>query len=99
MNVILASLKYLENAGNDIFTFNVGTGTGTTVLELVRIFEKVNKCVIPIEFSKRRKGDVSSSVANIQLALKVLDWFPNRTIEEACLHGWKWQLNNQQITN
>ena len=95
----LSSLKYIDNSSPNIFTFNIGTGKGTTVLELIKIFEKVNNCVIPIEFTKRRKGDVSSSVANIQLALKVLDWFPNRTIEEACLHGWKWQLNNQQITN
>ena len=65
------------------------------LLELIRIFERVNKCVIPIEFTKRRKGDVPFSVANISLALKVLDWSPNRSIEEACLDGWRWQLNKQ----
>ena len=90
----LASLKYIDNTGSDIFTFNVGTGTGTTVLELIRIFEKVNKCKIPIEFIGRRKGDVSSSVANISFTLKVLDWSPSRSIQDACLDGWKWQLNN-----
>ena len=91
----LSSLKYIDNSNPDIFTLNIGTGKGTTVLELIRIFERVNKCVIPIEFTKRRKGDVPFSVANISLALKVLDWSPNRSIEEACLDGWKWQLNNQ----
>jgi len=91
----LSSLKYIDNSNPDIFTFNIGTGKGTTVLELIRIFERVNKCVIPIEFTKRRKGDVPFSVANISLALKVLDWSPNRSIEEACLDGWRWQLNKQ----
>ena len=91
----LSSLKYINNSNPDIFTFNIGTGKGTTVLELIRIFERVNKCVIPIEFTKRRKGDVPFSVANISLALKVLDWSPNRSIEEACLDGWRWQLNKQ----
>ena len=91
----LSSLKYIDNSNPDIFTLNIGTGKGTTVLELIRIFERVNKCIIPIEFTKRRKGDVPFSVANISLALKVLDWSPTRSIEEACLDGWKWQLNNQ----
>ena len=91
----LSSLKYIDNSNPDIFTLNIGTGKGTTVLELIRIFERVNKCIIPIEFTKRRKGDVPFSVANISLALKVLDWSPNRSIEEACLDGWRWQLNKQ----
>ena len=56
----LASLKYIDNSKPDIFTFNIGTGKGTTVLELIRIFEKVNKCSIPIEFVKRRQGDIAS---------------------------------------
>ena len=90
----LASLKYISKSRPDVYTFNIGTGKGTTVLELIRIFEKVNKCVIPFEFIKRRKGDVACSIANIDLALKELDWYPTRTIEDACLDGWKWQMNN-----
>ena len=91
----LASLKYIVTSDPDIFTFNIGRGTGTTVLELIRIFEKVNKCRIPFEFTERRKGDVASSIANISFALKELDWSPNRSIEDACIDGWKWRLNNQ----
>ena len=84
-------MVYLLNNKPQMINLNIGTGIGTSVLELVKIFEKVNKCTIPIEFTKRRKGDVSSSVANISFALKVLDWCPNRSIEDACLDGWKWQ--------
>ena len=74
-------------------TFNIGTGKGTTVLELIRIFEKVNNCSIPIEFVKRRQGDISYSVASIKHALNILDWSPKRSIEDACFDGWKWQKN------
>ena len=94
----LASLKYISSSRPEIFTFNIGTGKGTTVLELIRIFEKVNKCVIPFEFTIRRKGDVSCSIADIKLALKVLDWSPKRTIQDACLDGWKWQMNKNNFS-
>ena len=80
----LASMEYIDKSDPDIFTFNIGRGSGTTVLELIRIFEKVNKCSIPFEFTERRKGDVASSIANISFALKELDWSPNRSIEDAC---------------
>ena len=90
----LASLKYIDFSKPDIFTFNIGTGKGTTVLELIRIFEKVNNCSIPIEFVKRRKGDIPSSVASIKHALNVLDWSPKRSIEDACFDGWKCHKNN-----
>ena len=78
----LASLRYIDVSKPDIFTFNIGTGKGTTVLELIRIFEKVNNCSIPIEFVNRRKGDISYSVASIKYALNILDWSPKRSLED-----------------
>ena len=91
----LASLRYIDVSKPDIFTFNIGTGKGTTVLELIRIFEKVNKCSIPIEFVNRRQGDIYCSVASVKNALNILDWSPKRSLEDACFDEWKWQQNKK----
>ena len=90
----LAAFKYLFENVNQIEFLNLGTGIGTSVLELVKIFEKVNGCVIPYTISKRRKGDKDVLIAKNDKAKKILDWFPTRTIEEACKDGWNWQRNN-----
>ena len=89
----LASLKFLQNTRPSLNIFNIGTGIGTTVLELIKVFENTNNCKIPIEFTRRREGDVPKSVADVRLALDTLDWNPIRTIEEACRDGWLWQKN------
>ena len=58
-------LKYIDKSRPDIFNFNIGTGKGTKVLELIKIFEEVTNFAIPFEFIDRRKGDFSCSVAYI----------------------------------
>ena len=90
----LAAFKYLFENVNQIEFLNLGTGIGTSVLELVKIFEKVNRCVIPYSISKRRKGDKDVLIAKNDKAKKILDWVPTRTIEDACKDGWEWQRNN-----
>ena len=77
-----------------ILNINIGTGKGTSVLELAKTFEKVNKCQIPIIFSERRNGDIPFSVADNSLALETLDWVPKRNIDEMCRDGWKWLEEN-----
>ena len=89
-----ATLDYLNKSENQIIKLNLGTGLGTTVLELIETFERVNNLKIPIEYSKRRTGDVCSLIANNNLALSTLQWSPKRNLEDMCINGWKWQSLN-----
>ena len=73
---------------------NIGTGIGTTVLELVETFKKVNQISISYEFSDRRFGDVPYLVANNSKAVKQLGWLPQRNIIDMCKDGWRWQNQN-----
>ena len=90
----IAALKNLIEGKNKIFNINLGTGIGTSVLELIETFERVNSIKIPIEFASRRAGDSSIVIADNSLALSCLGWSPKRDLGEMCIDGWKWQSVN-----
>lgn len=92
----ISALEFLGNNQAQIRSFNIGTGIGTSVLQLIKIFQEVNNIKIPYKFMNRRKGDISSVIADNSLAVKTLDWNPKRNLEEMCRDGWRWQLNNQK---
>lgn len=74
--------------------YNLGTGRGTSVLELVKAFEDANDLKIPYVIVERRPGDIDSSYANCDKALKELGWASKLTVVDACKHSWNWQKNN-----
>ena len=90
----IATLKCLNNSSNKVLNLNLGTGLGTSVLELVDTFEKVNNIKIPLSFSHRRAGDCSTLIANNSKALSVLEWSPKRNLSQMCIDGWRWQYSN-----
>ena len=90
----LLALNYLLKEKSQILTLNLGTGKGTSVLEFIRNFEKINNIEIPFSFYGRRSGDNAFVVADNSLARSTLDWVPKKTMEDICRDGWKWQLNN-----
>ena len=91
----LNSINFLiNNDDSKYLILNIGTGKGTSVLELVRVFEKVNNCTIPLKFVERRDGDLCKIVADNRLAFLELNWEPKRTIEDMCKDGWNWQSKN-----
>ncbi len=90
-----ATLEYLFENKPQIINLNIGTGKGTSILELVRDFESANDCIIPYKFSGRREGDVSRLVADNKLALSLLDWVPVRNISDMCKDGYHWQRMGQ----
>tara|TARA_B100000700_G_C14951526_1_gene811900 strand:+ start:312 stop:1358 length:1047 start_codon:yes stop_codon:yes gene_type:complete len=92
----IATLEYLNNYEKKIVNLNLGTGIGTSVLELIDTFEQVNNIKICKNFSSRRVGDSCTVIADNSLALSCLNWLPKRDLEEMCLDGWKWQLINSQ---
>ena len=88
------ALKKLMEFKSKLMILNIGTGIGTSVLDLVKTFESVNKCKIPFMFSKKREGDVPYVVADNRLACEILDWYPKRNLKEMCRDGWNWQKKN-----
>ena len=90
----IRAFEFLERNKPNIINLNLGTGIGTSVLDLVKSFERVNKIKIPYEICCPRKGDVPCLVADNRLSRKILDWSPKMTIEDACKNGWKWRSSN-----
>ena len=89
-----AALDFLLKEKPQILTLNLGTGKGTSVLELIKSFEKVNDVKIPFSFVDRRVGDNAFVVADNSLAKSILNWSPKRNIVDICRDGWNWQLKN-----
>tara|TARA_Y100000589_G_scaffold118994_1_gene113250 strand:+ start:28799 stop:29851 length:1053 start_codon:yes stop_codon:yes gene_type:complete len=69
---------------------NLGCGYGTSVLEMIKTFEKANNCKIKKVFETRREGDVAKTFADISLAKKILGWAPKKSLYDACKDGWRW---------
>ena len=89
-----SAFNFLNNKDPQIINLNIGTGLGTSVLELVNIFMKINNCDVPYVFEKRRHGDVPFLIANNKLAISKLNWTPKKSLSEMCKDGWEWQKRN-----
>jgi UDP-glucose 4-epimerase len=74
--------------------FNLGTGRGYTVLEMVEAFEIASGRAIPCRVMERRAGDVTELTADPSRANACLHWFSSRGLEAMCADGWRWQLAN-----
>ncbi len=72
-------------------TFNLGTGTGTSVLQVITTFEKVSNQKLNYKIVGRREGDITSAYANTDKANKVLGWKAQSSLEEALTSAWKWE--------
>ena len=84
----------LEHMSPGVNIYNLSTGKGTSVLELITAFEKASGKNIPYEIVDRRPGDIGSCYASPEKANKELGWFAEKTIDEACEDSWRWQSNN-----
>lgn len=76
--------------------WNIGTGQGSSVLQVKNAFEAVNQVKIPFEFVPRRTGDVAISFADNSRAMAELGWQPRYTLEDMLKDSWKWQQQNPQ---
>ena len=74
--------------------FNVGTGKGSSVLEIIKAFEKVNNLKLNYKIVDRRAGDITAAFADTTIANKELNWKTEKTLEEALESAWKWQQQN-----
>ncbi|MEE1281556.1 MAG: UDP-glucose 4-epimerase GalE [Acutalibacteraceae bacterium] len=81
-----------KNKGAEIF--NLGTGTGYSVLDIVKAFEKANDITIPYAIKPRRDGDIAECYADPVKAKEKLGWQAEKTIEDMCKDSWRWQFAN-----
>ncbi|MDN5001397.1 UDP-glucose 4-epimerase GalE [Bradyrhizobium sp. GCM10027634] len=88
----LSILRQLRQPG--LITINLGTGKGSSVLDVVRTFEKVSGRPIPYEVMERRAGDVAACYADVTFAKEALGWTSTRSLEQMCADHWRWQLRN-----
>ena len=87
------ALKYISESEPNFLNLNIGTGKGTSVLELINTFEEINKVKIPFVYGPRRQGDFESVVADNNLAKNILNWIPQKNLEDMCRDGWRWFIN------
>lgn len=89
----LAALdKNLQESG--VKTYNLGTGKGVSVLELIQAFEKASGQKIPFKIAPRRSGDIAECYADATKASVELNWRAEKTIEQMCEDSWRWQSQN-----
>jgi len=96
VDLAIGHLRALEklSAGPGIFTYNLGTGRGYSVLEMVHAFEKSSGRKIPYEIAGRRAGDIATCYADPSLARNELGWRAKRGIEAMTADAWRWQKGN-----
>ncbi len=93
---VVALERLLKNKHKtDFEIFNIGTGKGSSVMEIIKAFEKVNKLKLNYKIVGRRLGDVVAVWADTGLAEKELGWKAQLTMEDALRDAWRWQLNLQ----
>jgi UDP-glucose 4-epimerase len=95
----LKALDYLTEKRNkkNFSLFNLGTGNGVSVLEVIKSFERVSETKLKYEVGKRREGDVVAVYANNDKAKKELGWMPKYNLDDMMLSAWKWQQNLESV--
>lgn len=83
----------LEKMKQGVNVYNLGTGKGTSVLELIHTFQSVNNITIPYDIVSRRPGDVASSYADVTKAWDELGWKTEKTVEDMCRDSWFFEKN------
>ena len=90
-------LKGKETAFYDVF--NLGTGTGISVLEVIKTFEEVNNLKLNYEIGPRRSGDVEKIYGDVEKASKILNWKTEKSLEESLKDAWTWELKLKNNNN
>lgn len=91
----IKALDKLEKEETGVYVYNLGSGNGVSVLELVKTFERVNDTKIPFKIAPRRPGDLDEFFADPTKAEKELEWHTEKTIEDMCRDSWNYIKNNK----
>jgi UDP-glucose 4-epimerase len=90
----VAALHRLGESDTSVNTWNLGTGHGTSVLEMLHAFERAVGHDLPYEVVDRRPGDIAESYADPTRAESELGWKATRTVDDMCVDTWRWQSSN-----
>jgi UDP-glucose 4-epimerase len=90
----IKALERLQAQAPECLTVNLGTGTGYSVLEMVRAFEQASGKPVPYRVGPRRSGDIASCYAEPKLALDLLGWQAELGLDTMCADAWRWQSGN-----
>ena len=91
---VRAVKKLTSNPG--LVAYNLGTGQGTSVLEMIHAFEAANSIKIPYKIVDRRPGDVTAAYADPTKAMRELAWKAEHDLQDICRDSWRWQQQNPQ---
>ncbi len=96
VDLALGHLKAIEAKSNEpgVHTYNLGTGNGYSVLDVIHAFEKACGKELPYKIEERRPGDIAQCYADPKKAKAELSWEAQREIAEMCEDSWRWQSNN-----
>lgn len=96
VDLALGHVKAVNKVADEtgLFIYNLGTGIGYSVLDVVKAFERASGKKIPYEIGPRRAGDIATCYSDASKALRELDWKAERGIEEMCEDSWRWQSQN-----
>lgn len=92
----VAALRQMIGQKGELKVYNLGTGKGSSVLEVIEAFEKACGRPIPYVIEPRRAGDIAQCYAACDLAKKELGWQAEHTLEDMCASSWNWQSKNPQ---
>ncbi|ADU46772.1 UDP-glucose 4-epimerase GalE [Intrasporangium calvum] len=92
----LAALDQLARTAAPVSTWNLGTGVGTSVLEVIQAFERASGRQIPYEVVGRRAGDLPAAFADPTRAQRELGWRAQKDIDDMCVDTWRWQSQNPE---
>lgn len=100
-DLALGHIKAIAKAESSVGVnvYNLGTGTGYSVLDVVKAFEKASGITIPYEIAPRRAGDIDEVYADPSKAFDELNWKAERNIDRMCADSWNWQKNNPNGLN
>lgn len=90
----IKALEKLNKEKNGVYVYNLGSGIGHSVLEMVKTFEKVNNVKVPYKIAPRRAGDLAEIYADPTKAEKELNWKTEKTLEDMCKDSWNYIKNN-----
>jgi UDP-glucose 4-epimerase len=92
----LAALEWISEHDRAVSTWNLGTGQGTSVLQIVEAFARASGQDIPYAVGPRRPGDIAASYADPSRAQRELGWRAERSVQDMCADTWRWQQANPQ---
>ena len=89
-------VKALQKIKKGVNIYNLGTGEGTSVLQVINAFKEATGADVPYQITDRRPGDIGKSYCSAEKAERELDWKAGKNIKKMCTDAWKWQTNNPE---